>query len=189
MLFDIEHHYLDGNYSTDLIDTRCQLKSFVDGYADPAAQLLSLFNTVLADCDELLAMAGDFMNNNDLTCKRFASRGCDAELNALRCELSDFLKDIATKRDNAVELLNGMKSVLAGLNRSVDRFASTNDLTCGGDSGSEIDNCKLKTKANQFFVEFNENHWFGHIQFIGLQFVCDQVTNRVSTLNVKYSCF
>lgn len=186
----MEYLYLGGNYSTDLNDARCQLKSFVDGYPEPSAQLLSYFNSVEADCAALLKLGSDFINKNDLNCRpKILFRGCEAQQNALRCELANFLEEIKSNGDSAVALLQGMKSVLSTLDKSVQHFASANDLTCGGVNGSDIDYYNFRTAVNQFFVQFNKNHWTGHIKFINLQLVCDSVTTRVSSLYVKYSDF
>lgn len=111
-------------------------------------------------------------------------KGNEAELNALRCELSAFLNQIKIKRDDAIAYVKGMKGVLQSAKSSVDNFAATN-----ASSGNSVSYSDLRTKINEFFVQFNENHWKGHLYFISLQFICDQVTTRVSALSESYRKF
>lgn len=192
-LFNWEYKFLGGNYSTDLNDARCKLKDYFDSTVNSSADISTYLNSVNADSDTLLQIAGEFMKNNDLTCRpSFFLKGCEAELNALKCELATFLKELKPKRDNAVAFIKGIKVDLTGLSKLAERFQSSTNLTCGGCGSGDSDKgvyCKLRIAANEFFVAYNKLHWSSHIKFVNLQFICDDITTKVSTLNVKYNCF
>lgn len=181
-LFKLEHGFLGGNYAVDVVGARSAVTTFFDIYAGAIVTFLNHFNSIEASCDLLLQIGGEFLKKNDLTCRsRYFLKGCEAELNELRCELSSFLNDIKIKRDNAIDYVNKMKNVCATLSKSVKQLSSSGQINRCDDF------CELLTLINQFFVQFNRNHWIGHVHFVNLQFICDSVTATVSTLSLKYS--
>jgi len=188
--FKTEFIYLSGDFSTDLKDAKAKVYSFVAGYAEEAALLLKYFKSVEASCDELWNMARAFKRSYDLTLlPNIPAKRCETKLNSLRNELSTLMDGIKTKRDAAVAYIKQMKGFLSQLNELVKRFASTNDLAVGKDAGSKSDYCKFRIVVNQFFAEFNKIHWTGQLEFVNLQFLCDEVTAIISTLYLKYICY
>ncbi len=185
-MFDAEHAILDVSSETDII---LAAKSFVDGADAIAAQLTSYFKSVEDGCTQLLQIGVDFSNTNNISCpyRIIFGNGCDAQLRALQCELSAFLNEIKIKRDEAGRYLKRMISCVGDLVTMAKRFASTNDLTRS--NYSEAEYCALKKIIVEFIIAFNQLHWIGHIEFIKLQHLCDQVTGRVSLLYTKYYCW
>lgn len=192
-LLKLEYKFLGGNYSTDLNDARCKLTDYLGSIVDPIATLSTYYDSTEADYNSLLKLAGEFTKNNDLTCRAsLFLKGCEAELNAIKCELAVFVKELKPNRDNTVAYLQGRRQDIKNAFKLVESFVSTNDLTCGkcGCSGSgKGDYCKLRIAANEFFVAFNKIHWSSYIRAVNMQYISDDITTRVSTLNVKYSCF
>lgn len=185
-LFDIEKIFLDGSYATDANTVRTNVKSFTDAYGVKSAEFGAAFNEHQKSYDALYKLACDFEKKNDLSCRSsFFLKGCEAKLNAMRCEIAALLKFIKAKRENALAHIKGMKGVLTKANKHVDSFVCDNNLKAAN-PGPKLDYCKLKAATTQFFTEFNENHWGGHANFLNLRYVSDQVTAKISLYTDKY---
>lgn len=184
-LFKIEHNFLSNNYATDGKAARRKLKSFVDGFTEPFNKLSGFVYSVNADCDAMLKLANDFAKENQLTSyPKKTRRGCEAELDALECELFDLLKELKAQREKALEAIKVMKATLSNLSGKVKEFASVHLTRDGKDN----DSCGILPAANRFFVEVNQRHWIGYKKFVELQSICDGITVSVSVFDVKLKC-
>lgn len=179
------------NYATNLSDAQSEVQAFIDEASALAAQFFIYFDQIKTACDDLLQLGGGFLSSNDLTCRssflRLIGKGCDAELSARRCELTGFLNEITKRRDEALAFINAVECKLRDLGNLVQSFTSTNILKPGCGCNAP-DYCQVRAAINNFFAEFNRIHWLGHIEFIKLQIVCDDVTKKTSSFYVKYSC-
>lgn len=158
---------------------------FTDGYTETSAEFGCAFQKHQDSFDALNKLASDFEKKNVLTClSSLFLKGCEAQLNSMRCEIAELLKFIKAKRDNATAHVKAMTCVLAKSDKHVASFVRANNLKC---ASHVHDYCKLKQATTQFFTEFNENHWAGHKNFLNLQYIADQVTSKVSIYTDMYN--
>lgn len=184
VLFDVEKYFLDGSYAIDANRVRRELKKFTDGYVEDSVTFGRSFKTFEDSYGELDKLGCDFEKKNDLTCQSsFFLKGCEAKLNAQRCELSQLMIFLKTKSNKAVAQVTGMMRVLEKADKHVDQFICANNLH----DESEDEYCKLKAATTQFFAKFNEIHWHGHANFVSLQLLSDQITAEISILSEKYN--
>lgn len=183
-LFKTEYFYLSNNYATDGKATKNKLKSFVDGFTGPFNKLSGFVNSVSGDCDAMLKLSEEFAKENNLLSRpKIGSKGCEADLATLQCELFDLLRELKAQRENILEAIKVMQSTLSTLSGKVKDFAS---VVARG--GNDKDCCGLLPAANRFFVEFNQRHWVGYKKFVEVQFICDEITVSVSIFDVKLQC-
>lgn len=185
-LFNAERSFISGNYANDLSKTRSKLIAFADSYREESDKFKLYFNSTEASYDALHKLGCDFEENKVLTCVGKVAKGPEAELNTLRCDLTNLLDFIKKKRDDALKHLNEIRSVLKSADKLVERFTCDNEINDNGND-SKIRYCDLRRNVSQFFKEFNDNHWPGHICFMKLRFLSDEVSTALSILSEKYS--
>lgn len=139
--------------STDQL--RSEMKYFSDIFFFLEIEAWDIIHRVEQKIFELNEMIRCFKIKNNLTCQRRSSStsSCEAELNKLRCDLTEFLSDVEKGFDRALVYLGGLAYTCTFLSKQTRNFYTNNQIACGP-SCSNSDR-ELRRNTKNYFASFN----------------------------------
>lgn len=181
-LFGFERSIFDGKDLRTQQDAYNYITGFNTGYPGASENFVNLFGKVEAEYNAALKLFADSRNSYNLSCRNNKlSRGCDAEVNAQRCEVSKLLKCLEDAIEHVLSSITRIYKKIISMNKVVDEYK-------GRISASQDDYCKLKTIIIEFVRRLSEVHWDAHLIFVvGVQRKADEIYGAISEILVEYS--
>lgn len=180
------------NYGADFpLDTvQCIVKNFIDIESVERLKTNKRITHLEDECDKLVNMVNDFKFRHNLVCKRTANSGCEADLNQLRCELSQFFKEVNKAADRAVVVdLWGIELASGDLGHVERRFKSKYQLVCASDpqpdpqhhSIIKSDTTNLRNDLKYFHGQAQRPYDDGNARLKDLTDICNTLTAAIET--------
>lgn len=141
------------------------------------------FKAIHWHCDE-------FRFHHNLICRSSKLAGCDAELNELRCKLSQFFKVLSKAGSQAERDLRGIERTSQSLGRLEKKFRSEYELTCNAgvpQPPQRTCHCKrgninnLTSDIKNYYEEARQPYDNGRVQLDDLTSICDNLTLAIDS--------
>lgn len=184
--------------SFDLSVLQCILKQFINIFSVLHVQADQSIDSLGDECDTLVDMADDFRFSQNLICNKHAKlTGCEAELNQLRCDLTDFFNLLNKAARQAEKDLSAIKRTSSTLGRIQTQFTSQYHLTCAQSDPEpqaqgtcqcnkrNINN--LQNDIRSFYSEFRRPYDAGVPKLNDLSAICDNLIVAINAWNAKFA--
>lgn len=177
---------------------QCILKQFRDIFNAQQVETDKSINSLQDACDTLLDMARNFSIRHNLVCRRGKFTGCDAELNQLRCELSEFFRALNKAGRQAESDLRGIENASRSLGRIEKQFNSKYQLTCNQDDPESTPEPQRACQCNKgniqnlqtdmrriFYPEFRHTYQVARVKVDSVSGICDNLIAAIGAWKTK----
>lgn len=177
--------FVSANYGADIDQSTlsCILRRFLDVFNVKLDQTKQDVRHLQSECDTLVDIADDFRWEHNLVCKHGALRGCEADLNKLRCDLSAFFKVLNKSARKAKTDLQGIDRACNYLGNIATKFNSDYHPTCDVNGNSNQSNLKRNIKG--IFSEVRKRTDAGVQNLDDLTSICDNLTIAIDSWNAR----
>lgn len=173
------------NYGVDfdLDSLNCVLRQALDVFNEQLNQTKPHINDLRTDCDTLVNMADNFSRKHNLICKRGTFRGCEADLNNLRCDLSAFIKDLKKYAREARADFRGLDRACFYLGNTAKKLDSDYHPTCVANGNNNQANLKGNIKG--IYTEFRKRFDVGMESLKDIVDTCKGVNVAIDNWNAR----
>lgn len=184
----MKHFFISGKYAPNYAEARKNVKSFSENFKNEGKKFVNEFIHSVSINDEIRQGAEAFSKNNDLRYQFLVfGRGCDAQLNTLKRQLSNLIQRICTITANIDASMKEAKCSVADASKIAEEIGETVTLTDKQCDEKEA-LCMLKEKISALFCKFHNTHSAGHRKFSSAEDHFDELLILLSPLIVKFEC-
>jgi len=149
----------------------CILRQFSDVFNYQSNKTEIDINNLEEKSNDLLDMAFSFKLRHNLYCQHGKFRGCEADLNQLRCDLSTFFTQLRSAGRKALSDLRVIDNSIHDLSRTIRRFNTTYQIACDA-AVSQTKPGKLKDDTKNTFPKFQRTHDAARVKLDEITGIC-----------------